>query len=102
MAHGGQENGHLVAPYKQLEAWGIGHHHISPAVREAEQKGLTKVERGALRGRAMKADSRYTLTFLPARGSGHTSSFFAWPQPTNEWTRYRLRSKDGMAKDDNG
>jgi hypothetical protein len=60
MGHGGKENGLLVAPRKQLIAWGIGARHISGAIREMETSGLVDVERSAGR-----RPNRYTLNWLP-------------------------------------
>jgi hypothetical protein len=94
MSHAGQENGRLVVPYSRLQKWGIGHRLIAGAIREAELKGLIKVEHGALRGRAMKAENLYTLTFLPARRSGAANGLFEWSLPSDDWKRYRLPSHE--------
>ena len=97
MAHAGQENGQLVAPYRQLEEWGIGHRHIAPAILEAEQRALIVVERGALRGRAMRAESRYRLTFYHTRRLGSANGLFEWLPPTDDWRRFRPSLADPPA-----
>jgi hypothetical protein len=94
MAHAGQENGQLVAPYRQLEAWGIGHRLIAPAILEAEQRGLIVVEHGALRGRAMRAENRYRLTFYATRRPGSSNGLFECLPPTNDWRQFRPSPAD--------
>ena len=65
MRHGGKENGQLKAPRRQLEAYGIGTHQVSEAIREAEKLGLVQVQR-----RGMRTASTYTLTCLHDGSSG--------------------------------
>jgi len=60
MSQGGRENGRLMAPRQQLEAFGIGARHISPAIEEAVDLGLVEVRRGTGR-----RPSVYALTWLP-------------------------------------
>jgi len=60
LAHGGRENGQLLAPWNQLERSGIGRRFIARTVAEAVLLGLLDVRKGVGR-----APSRYTLTFLP-------------------------------------
>jgi hypothetical protein len=45
MRHDGKENGRLLAPRRQLEAFGIGEHFVSRAIEEAERLGLVCVFR---------------------------------------------------------
>ena len=40
MKHGGQANGRLKAPQRQLEKFGIGARYVIGAIREAEDLGL--------------------------------------------------------------
>ena len=60
ISQGGKENGKLMAPRHQLEAFGIGARHVSPAIEEAVSLGLVDVKRGI--GRRA---SRYALNWLP-------------------------------------
>ena len=87
MNHGGQENGKLVAPYRQLETFGIGARHIAPAIREAEQLGLVQVRRGARKGVAMVETSFYRLTYLP---TVEREGIYSVPvPPTDEWRAFK-------------
>jgi hypothetical protein len=59
MRHGGKENGRLLAPRRQLEAFGIGEHFVSRAIEEAERLGLVDCYRGVGRRASV-----YSLTWL--------------------------------------
>lgn len=60
LSHGGKENGALLAPYRQLQAFGIGARHVGPAINEAERAGII------LRRTAVgRAPNTYALTWLP-------------------------------------
>jgi hypothetical protein len=71
MRHGGKDNGRLVAPRRQLIAFGIHAHFVSAAIDEAERVGLIDCKRGIGRG-----PNVYGLTWLP-RGPGEP--------PTDRW-----------------
>ncbi len=71
MQHGGKENGGLLAPRRQLEAFGISSHLVSEAIIEVETLGLVDVKRGVGR-----RPSTYALTWLPL-GDG--------AEPSNRW-----------------
>jgi len=75
LAHGGQENGMLKAPYEQLEEFGIGARHIASAIRQAKDLGLVDCHRGGKR-----VASTYALTWLPL----HDGS-----PATHRWRTYR-------------
>jgi hypothetical protein len=60
MAKGGQHNGKLKAPYRQLGAFGIGDRHVANAIRETEALGLVDCHRVGMRGA-----TTYALTWLP-------------------------------------
>ncbi len=49
LRHGGQENGKLKAPRRQLRAFGIGARHVSTAIAEAEKLGLVICHKGGMR-----------------------------------------------------
>lgn len=79
MNHAGQENGHLLATYGQLNAFGLTHSEISSAIREAEQLGLIRFDPGKLWAGKNQL-STYELTFLPKQQPN--------PEfPTNDWKR---------------
>lgn len=83
MAHGGNENGRLCAPYAQLREWGIGRRFIRAAIDDAERRGLLRVERGGRKGTVMNETSRFRLTYLAAKTADG-----AWQEPTNDWLLY--------------
>src|SRR4051794_30289891 len=60
MRHSGKRNGFLLAPRRQLHAFGIGAHFITAAIEELERGGLMDCQRGVGR-----RPSYYTLTWLP-------------------------------------
>ena len=59
LRHGGQENGKLKAPRRQLRAFGIGARHVSTAIAEAEKLGLVICHK-----RGMRTATQYRLTWL--------------------------------------
>src|SRR5262249_9746719 len=75
MRKGGQHNGELKAPRQQLHAFGIGEHHVSRAIRQAEELGLVDCHRGG-----MRIATLYTLTWLPSHDGTPAS---------NRWRAYR-------------
>jgi hypothetical protein len=82
MRHGGRENGRLLAPRRQLEAFGIATHFVSTAIEETERVGLLDCKRGVGR-----APSVYGLTWLP-RGND---------PPTNRWRRHEATAAEVIA-----
>ena len=75
MSKGGQHNGELKAPYRQLIEFGIGARHLADAIREAEDLGLVKCHRGG-----MRVATTYALTWLPLHDG---------TPATNRWRAYR-------------
>jgi hypothetical protein len=75
LAHGGKENGKLLAPDHQLRTLGIGAQYITKAIREAEDLGIVDCERGG-----MRVATKYTLTWLPLHDGTAAS---------NRWRAYR-------------
>lgn len=71
LRRGGQRNGDLLAPRRQLEEFGIGARHVSIAINEAERAGLVDCKRGV--GRRA---SRFALTWLPLSNGD---------MPSNRW-----------------
>jgi hypothetical protein len=75
LRHGGQENGKLKAPRRQLCAFGIGARHVSTAIAEAEKLGLVICHK-----RGMRTATLYRLTWL----EGHDGK-----RAENGWQAYR-------------
>lgn len=96
MNHAGQENGHLLATYDQLVAYGLTRSEISSAIREAEYLGLIRVDHG-VRWAGKSEPSIYEITFMPKQRPN--------PEfPTNDWKRIteedviRLRQENQLAR----
>jgi hypothetical protein len=49
MAKGGQQNGKLKAPHRQLEKFGIDARYVTSAIYQAEELGLVDCRRGGMR-----------------------------------------------------
>jgi hypothetical protein len=81
--HGAVENGRLLAPYSQLEKAGIGRRYIFNAIREAESRGLVRVDRGGRKGTVMVEVSRFRLTYYWQRFRANDT--WDWRPPTDEW-----------------
>lgn len=95
LAHGGTENGELVATYDQLVAYGISRRFIREAIDGTVAKGLvTVVHQGSARKNGMSDPSRYRLTFLQWKLNGATGPE-AIP-PTHEWRRYARSNQTDM------
>lgn len=77
MHHGGKANGRLIAPWRQLEQFGIGDHFISSAIEECQRVGLAFCRRGLGR-----APSVYTLAWLPLANGDKP--------PDGKWRAFRL------------
>ena len=75
LRHGGQENGRLKAPYRQLYAFGIGARFAVQAIAHAEGLGLIVCNKAG-----MRTVTTFRLTWYRDRDG----------QPaTNEWQQYR-------------
>ena len=81
MRHGGRENGRLIAPRRQLIAFGIHAHFVSAAIEEAELVGLVDCKRGVGR-----APNTYGLTWLP-RGD----------PPAHRWRNHEATAAEVIA-----
>jgi hypothetical protein len=93
MRHGGQKNGFLVAPRRQL---GIDNHFISGAVKDAEYVGLIDCARS--KGRA---PNRYALNWLPlADGTEPTNRWQHCDQQAMEVVALRKLAKTRLSKAD--
>jgi hypothetical protein len=90
LAHGGFENGSLLAPFDQLQDFGITRRLIKSTIQEAEALGLLVVKRGKLAGRKRPKANRYRLTYLWTRTE--IDGVKDWQEPSDEWKRYRVAS----------
>lgn len=91
LAHGGFENGALLAPFDQLVRFGIPRRLIKATIQEAEAKGLLVVKRTKLRGSKKPKAHRYRLTYVWTRIEH--DGVKDWQEPTDDWRRYRVVSK---------
>ena len=96
LRHGGNENGYLVAPYSQLVGFGLGRRLIAGAIREAEQRGLVKVERGGKKGTTMTELTRFTLTYHWTKTK--VNGLWDCKEPTNNWRTFQ--NPDATAESD--
>jgi hypothetical protein len=100
MGHGGMKNGQLLAPRRQLEAFGIGARYISGAIEEAFGAGLVDVKRGT-----GKRPNHYALTWLPLadgtpatnrwRSTGSVATSKGKPLPTTSEGKVQGHPKGG-------
>lgn len=91
LAHGGLENGALLAPFDQLQRFGIARRLITCAVQEAEAKGLLAVKREKAKGTKRPKANRYRLTYLWTRTD--LDGVKDWQEPSDNWRRYRVVSR---------
>lgn len=90
LKHGGNENGSLLAPYNQLAKFGIGRRLIHESIREAEQRGLVKVERGGRRGIVLTDVNRFTLTYYWTKT--RKGGLWDWQPPTDNWKSFTMEA----------
>jgi len=81
--HGGRENGRLLAPRRQLIAFGIHAHFVSAAIEEAEHVGLVDCKRSVGR-----APNTYGLTWLPLGDD----------PPTHRWRNHNATAAEVIAE----
>jgi hypothetical protein len=68
MLHAGTENGNLIVPYNDFEAYGIRYKSIPDAIEMAKVLGFIDViERGSTSFADLRRPSRYALAWLPLR-----------------------------------
>jgi hypothetical protein len=77
-------NGELLAPYGQLEEFGIGRRLIAPAINEAEERGLVDCHKHGLR-----IATTYMINWLPLRDGS---------MPNERWRNYRTRNSPGARR----
>jgi hypothetical protein len=99
MNHGGQENGYLLAPYNQLQKWGIGRRLIRAAIDDLVRRGLVEVQEGGLRGRELRPPNLFRLTFLPSSRPGVRAGLREWLPPTDDWRSYRREPEEAGSAD---
>jgi hypothetical protein len=80
LRHAGLENGRLLAPFAQLEAWGMRRETLKQTIREGVERKLIAITGG---GTDIETGKRlphlYRLTYSPTIGT----------PPTDEWKQYR-------------
>lgn len=83
----GEDNGHLIATYKQIEQYGINKRFINKAIKEAEKRGLIKVALNEQVGKWGKFTYNFRLTYLPYSIFEHyqEGDRKCFLPPTNEW-----------------
>jgi hypothetical protein len=67
MSHGGQENGRLAAPYRQLVRWGVTRADIAQGLEELIVAGFVRKTQHGMRTEG-GPPSRFALTWLPTDG----------------------------------
>ncbi|HEX3919375.1 MAG TPA: hypothetical protein VHW60_18720 [Caulobacteraceae bacterium] len=75
LRHGGTQNGSLLAPYRQLQDWGISNRDVAPALRMLAAFGLIQRTRVGSRLGGKDGSATYALAWLPASGSLPTNAF---------------------------
>jgi hypothetical protein len=80
--HGGNDNDNLPVTKWDFVAYGIHHHAIAPAVREAEALGFLRVRRGRGGNAEHRTPSKFGLTYAHHRNSRRSP-------PTDEWRRIK-------------
>jgi hypothetical protein len=78
LRHGGRHNGKLVAPYTQLQTFGISNRtRVAQAIHEAEAAGLVDCHRSG-----MRTATTYTLNWLPRYDSAPPNGTWkTWRRP---------------------
>jgi hypothetical protein len=82
LRHDRLQNGALLAPYGDLQKFGIGRRFIQGAITEGETRGLIEVERG------FRTPSRYRLTYMPSVTVNPKTKVATKHAPTNEWKHF--------------
>ncbi|MBT8005662.1 MAG: hypothetical protein HN578_22345 [Rhodospirillales bacterium] len=77
--HAGTENGNLMAPYRQLNDYGLSNRLIPAAIEEGELLGLIRCKRGGYR--TDNEASRYRLTWM---GTAENPASNEWKAVTEE------------------
>jgi len=81
MAHGGAENGHLIATHDQFKEWGVPQNSISSAIRELVALGFVEITRNGAAGNAQyRRPANYRLTYVNNKSRA---------QPTHEWRKIK-------------
>jgi hypothetical protein len=96
MNHAGQENGHLLATYDQLVAYGLTRSEILSAIVEAEHLGLIRAEHGG-RWAGKNDASIFELTFLYKLSPTPAFATDDWKRTTEEDVS-ALRQKNRSAR----
>jgi hypothetical protein len=95
LQHGGYENGHLIATFDQLVAFGIGRRFISDTIAEAENRRLVVAEKHARLSLAKSNPTTFRLTYLHTRAPN--GKRLAIP-PTDEWKAFAEKTESKCTK----
>jgi hypothetical protein len=89
--HGGKENGRLPVTHQNFIDYGIHHHAVAPAIREAEALGFIRVTEIGRGGSAeYRRPNKFALTHLATKDN---------PMPTNDWRRIKtVEEAEAIAK----
>jgi hypothetical protein len=90
LRHDRLQNGALLAPYGDLQKFGIGRRFIQGAITEGETRGLIEVERG------FRTPSRYRLTYMPSVTVNPKTKVATKHAPTNEWKHFVAPKKRAL------
>lgn len=83
----GENNGDLIATYRQIEKYGgIDRHFIKNTINTLIEKGLLKVKISDTVGKYGKYTYCFCLTYLPSSFMENNKKVFL--EPSNEWLRY--------------
>jgi hypothetical protein len=80
--HGGRDNGNLVAPYKQLGAWGVTAADVRKGLAELYATGFVEQTYCGERRGGISEASRYALTWLPTRAGTDLGM-----PPSHKWVK---------------
>jgi len=90
--HGGNDNDNLPVTKGDFVQYGIYHHSIAPAVREAEALGFLRVKRGRGGNAEHRTPSKFGLTYAYHRSAKRSP-------PTDEWRQIKtVEEAEAIAK----
>jgi hypothetical protein len=90
--HGGENNGEIVCPFSDLEAYGLDRRTLKAFRNEAISLGLLACKRGRAGLKKRGKAHRYRLTYLPTFRRGE------WLDPTDEWAALTTTKEAEIAK----
>jgi hypothetical protein len=94
LQHGFAHNGNLVAPYGQLEAFGMSRRLINSAIKQAVNLRLIEVRRGYRLAWGKEKPNRFRLTFRRTRVKPDQGEPY-WIEAGNEWRTFSPAKSKG-------